>query len=71
MCFVVFKTLKKKRERERLFQRVVYSVKNLRSLRKVNLDKLAIVYSSLNGPAVEFNEATADADCEWRLQIYC
>lgn len=25
------------------------------------------VYSSVTGPTVEFNQATADADCEWRL----
>lgn len=30
------------------------------------LDKLD-VYSSLNGPTVEFNETTADPNCEWRL----
>lgn len=35
-------------------------------LKCICLDKLD-VYSSLTGPTVEFNEATADANCEWRL----
>lgn len=35
-------------------------------IKYICLDKLD-VYSLLNGPTTEFNEATADASCEWRL----
>lgn len=35
-------------------------------LKCICVDKLG-VYSSVTGPTVEFNEGTADADCEWRL----
>lgn len=35
-------------------------------LKCIYMDKLG-VYSSVTGLTIEFNEATADADCEWRL----
>lgn len=36
-------------------------------IKYICLDKLDIVYSSLNGPTIDFNDATAEANCERRL----
>ena len=62
LCVLYLRDLKKGSLRE-----MFIVLKSDVFLKCICMDKLG-VYSSVTGPTVEFNGATADADCEWRLE---